>query len=88
MRRNGRVARVAEINRDQRMVAIATDDDGYTIIEIVAGWVVGIGDIMTWEDGFHIGPAIYENVTRATREGVFVKDHSVSESDLEQQLRV
>ena len=82
MRRSGQIA---DINPDRRMVAIATED-GYTIIEIALGWKIAVGDVIAWQDGLHIGPAIYENLTRGTREGVFVKDHAVTESDLQQEL--
>ena len=77
---------VAEIDRTRGMVAIATEDDGYTIIEIASGWPIDVGDAMVWEAGLHIGPTIYENVTKASREGVFVKNHGVSLRDLPQQM--
>ena len=81
----GRSGSVCGLNRDQGMVAIATDD-GYTIIEIDTGWAIDIGDAIAWEDGYHIGPTIYQNLTKASREGVFVKNHSVGEFDVDQQL--
>jgi hypothetical protein len=83
MRRSGKVA---GINRDQGMVAIATDDDGYTIIEIVTGCAIDVGDAIAWEDSYHIGPSIYENLTKGSRDGVFVKNHTVSEFELDQQM--
>lgn len=82
MRRSGTVA---DLNRDRGMVAIATDD-GYTIIEVDASCSIGIGDEMAWEQGLHIGPAIYENLTRRWRDGVFVRAHGVGADELAHHL--
>jgi hypothetical protein len=82
MRKTGTVA---QINRDRCMVAIATDI-GYTIIEVTPKWELDVGDLLAWEDGLHIGPTIYENLTRATRDGVFVRDHGVAGEALADQL--
>ena len=82
MRRNGTVA---GINPNRGMVAIATDE-GFTIVEIASGWAINVGDEMAWEDGYHIGPTIFENLSKSSREGVFVKNHHVGESELDAQL--
>ncbi len=59
MRRNGTVA---AMNPSRGMVAIGTEDDGYTRSEI------------------------YKNVTKGTREEVYVQNHGVSKANLRQQL--
>lgn len=82
MRRSGIVA---DINRDCGMVAIATDA-GYTIIETDTACSVEIGDVLAWDQGLHIGPAIYENLTRAARYGVFVREHGIGQEELARHL--
>ncbi len=82
MKRSGSVS---AINHEQGMVAIATDD-GHTIIEIDTSWKLDVGDLMSWDDGYHIGPAIYQNLSKGSRKGVFVKNHAVEERDVDLQL--
>jgi hypothetical protein len=83
MRRNGIVA---AMNPSRGMVAIATEDDGYTIIELLAEFELEVGDEMTWENGHGLGSEIYKNVTKETSEEVYVQNHSVSKANLRQQL--
>jgi hypothetical protein len=83
MRRSGTVAL---INRDRAMVAIATEDDGFTIIELLSEWDVEVGDSIVWANGHGLGSEIYENVTKGSRAKVYVQNHAVTESSLRQQL--
>ncbi len=83
MRRNGTVA---AMNPSRGMVAIGTEDDGYTIIELLSDFELEVGDEMTWENGHGLGSEIYKNVTKGTREEVYVQNHGVSEAHLRQQL--
>jgi hypothetical protein len=77
---------VAHINPRRGMVAIATDDDGYTIIELVSDFDLEVGDQMTWANGYGIGSEIYRNLTKGTQEEVYVQNHAVSQANLRQQL--
>jgi hypothetical protein len=45
MRRSGIVA---EINARRGMVAINTEDDGYTIIELLSDFELYLGDVISW----------------------------------------
>lgn len=85
MRRTGQVA---EINATRGMVAIATGDDGFTIIELVSGFDWEVGDSMAWSNGYGLGFEIYENLTKGTMEEVFVQNHAVNHSNLRDQLRL
>ncbi|MEK6282519.1 MAG: hypothetical protein AABN95_19330 [Acidobacteriota bacterium] len=68
------------------MVAIATEDDGYTIIELLSDFELEVGDEMTWGNGHGLGSETYENVTKGTREEVYVQNHAVTIANLRQQL--
>jgi hypothetical protein len=83
MRRHGTVA---ARNPKRGMVAIKTDDGGYTIIELLSDFELDIGDEMTWADGYALGHEVYKNVTKGTHEEVYVQNHDVNEAILRQQL--
>jgi hypothetical protein len=83
MRRTGIVA---AMNPRRGMVAITTEDDGYTIIELLSAFELEIGDEMVWENGHGLGSEIYSNATKGTREEVYVQNHAVSKANLNQQL--
>jgi hypothetical protein len=77
---------VAAMNPSRGMVAIATEDDGYTIIELLSDFELEVGDEMTWEHGHGLGSETYENVTKGIREEVYVQNHGVTVANLKQQL--
>lgn len=81
-----RVGVVAEINPRRGMVAIATEDDGFTIIELLSDFELEVGDAMAWANGYGLGSEVYQNLTKSTSEDVYVQNHSVSKSNLGQQL--
>lgn len=68
------------------MVAIETNDDGYTIIELISDFEVEVGDSVAWVNGYGLGSEVYENLTKNTSGEVYVQNHSVSQSNLRQQL--
>ena len=77
---------VAAINKDRGMVAIATEDDGYTIIEIVSAFELDIGDKVTWSNDHGLGTEVYRNLSKNVSEEVYVQNHSVAKANLKQQL--
>jgi hypothetical protein len=85
MRRTGVVA---AINPNRGMVAIATEDDGFTIIELLSNFDLDVGDSVSWANGYGLGSEMYENLSKGVREGVYVQNHSVSSSNLRQQLLI
>ena len=68
------------------MVAIATEDDGFTIVELLSEWDLEVGDTVAWANGYGMGHEIYENLTKGSREEVYVQNHAVDKSSLRQQL--
>ena len=77
---------VAAINSNRGMVAIATEDDAYTIIELLSDWDIEVGDEIRWKNGYGLGSEIYFNLTQNVELDVVVQNHSVSRSILRQQL--
>jgi hypothetical protein len=55
MRRSGTVA---VINSDRAMVALATEDDGFTIIELLSDWDIEVGDSIALSNGHGLGDEI------------------------------
>jgi hypothetical protein len=41
-------------------VAIATEDDGFTIIELLSDWNIKAGDSIVWARGYSLGGQVYE----------------------------
>lgn len=81
-----RYGTVAAINSQRGMVAISTQDDGYTIIELLSDFELTIGDEMTWGNGHGLGHERYQNLSNLTSEEVYVQNHAVSKQHLRQQL--
>lgn len=77
---------VAVINPRRGMVAVATEDDAYTIIELLGDWDLKVGDVLTWANGHGLGSETYMNVTKGTQARVFVQNHSVLREGLRRQL--
>lgn len=83
MERNGTVV---AMNPSRGMVAIETEDDGFTIVELLSEWDVEIGDAVVWANGYGLGSEVYENRTKRSRSTVYVQNHSVNRAILRQQL--
>lgn len=77
---------VAAMNPKRGMVAIETEDDGFTIIELLSSWDLDIGDVIHWENGYGLGSEVYENRTKRSRSDVYVQNHAVGPAILRQQL--
>lgn len=83
MQRSGTVA---AINPNRGMVAIATADDGFTIIELLSEFELEIGDSISWSNGYGLGHEIYKNISKGCSKEVFVQNHAVSQANLRAQL--
>jgi hypothetical protein len=68
------------------MVAILTDDDAYTIVELLSDPAFEVGDEVYWENGYGLGSETYTNKTRGSSVEVYVQNHAVGQSLLRQQL--
>jgi hypothetical protein len=67
---------VVAINQSRGMVAISTEDDGFTIIELLSDSPIEIGDSLAWANGYGLGSEVYENLKKRTREEVYVQNHA------------
>ena len=83
-----RTGKVAALNTSRGIAAIATEDGGYTIIELQSHWELASGDVIAWDNDYGLGSEIYKNVTKRTHAQVFVQNHDVSQSSLRAQLRL
>lgn len=88
---------VAMVNQTRGMIAVATEDDHFTIVELLQEWVVEVGDSVMWangyglgneENGYGLGNEEYVNLSNGSRSRVFVQNHSVSEDQIAEQLRM
>jgi glutamine phosphoribosylpyrophosphate amidotransferase len=79
---------VYAMNPRRGMVAIATEDAGFTIIEMLSSEDIEPGDEMYWEDDTALGHEMYRNVSKDSTFEVFVQNHWVSRGQLKQQLLI
>ncbi len=77
---------VAALNPKRGMVAIATEDDAYTIIELLSDFDLEIGDKIRWSNDYGLGSEVYTNLTRGESEEVYVQNHAVNKAILKKQL--
>lgn len=77
---------VHAINRKRGMVAIATESDGYIIIELLGDDEIEPGDEMAWTDEMCMGSEVFTNVTKRKKMDVIVQNLNVPKSLLQQQL--
>jgi hypothetical protein len=77
---------VAAINPRRGMVAIQTQDDDYTIIELLSDFQIEVGNKVCWVNDYALGSETYTNVTNGVSEEVYVQNHSVNSSNLRGQL--
>lgn len=74
------------VNPRRGMVAIQTEDGGYTIIELLGHFEVRPGDQMAWENEYGLGSEVYANLTTGESQRVYVQNHDVPETLLRRQL--
>lgn len=78
---------VSHINRSRGMVAIWVEDQGgHTIIEMLSGHPIEVGDHIVWGDGYDMGSCCYRNATKGWTADVYVQNHDVTAGSLRQQL--
>ena len=76
---------VIHINQRRGMVAVLTEDDEYSIIELL-GDEVKMGDALQWVGDYPLGGETIRNLTHGTTLEVFFQNHRVPKPQLRQQL--
>ncbi len=77
---------VAAVDREQAVVAIAVEGNGYTVIELTSDWAIDVGDAISWENDDALGFEHYENISKSTHDDVFVQNHYIGEQELRLQF--
>ena len=80
--------KIYAMNSQRGMVAIATKNQGFTIIELLSNEEFELGDEMSWQNDTGLGGQTYLNMTKKNKMDVFVQNHWVPENQLRQQLLV
>lgn len=79
------IGEVAYIHAARDMVAVLSDGEDYSIIELL-GDEVEIGDRLQWQDFHPLGGETIRNLTKGCTLSVFFQNHGVPQSQLRQQL--
>lgn len=77
---------IKAINASRGMIGVLTEDDAYTIIEMLSDDNFEVGDNLTWSNDYGMGHTKYRNVTKGYISEVYVQNHAVQESSLRRQL--
>ena len=76
---------VVHINQQRGIVAIRTETDEFSIIELL-GDEVEVGDQLQRSGDHPLGSENIKNLTQGTRMDVYFQNHGVPQSQLRQQL--
>lgn len=78
---------VEQINPQKSMVAVRTEDDDFSIIELLRD-EVEIGDELEWSGHYPLGGHTINNLIQRRKMSVFVQNHCLHQSPLRQQLLI
>jgi hypothetical protein len=76
---------VRHLNQQRGMVAIETEGNGFTIVELM-GDEFEIGDLVQWDNAMGLGSQTYRNLTQRKSVRLIAQNHAVSQSNLREQL--
>ncbi len=80
------IGRVYAMSRDRTKVAIETEQDGFTVVELVGIADMAVGDQIVWDSDWRMGPHTYRNLDTGRSLAVNVLNHFVSRSAVFQYL--
>lgn len=67
-------ATVVLVNQNRGMVAAKTEDGEYSIFELLGGYDVEVGDVVSSRDFYSMGGETYRNVTKNEDMSVYVQN--------------
>ncbi len=79
---------VRAINPIRGMVAVLTEDDAFTVIELLSEDGFEAGDEVVWSDDYGMGHTLYRNITKGYVTEVYVQNHGVHVLNLKAQLLI
>lgn len=76
------------INWTRGMVGVHTEEEGFSIIELLSDDFIEIGDTLQWDDFNPLGGETVKNITKDAAMDVFFQNHCVNIKQLKQQLMI
>ena len=77
---------VAKINHRRGMVAVQTESNGFSILELIGGEPIQEGDEVSWKNDTALGHEILSNLTKNLKYEVYFQDHWVDQGEVLTQL--
>lgn len=74
------------MNSNRGMVAVLTENENYSVFELLGGDPVEVGDVVSWKDDTALGGELLTNHTQGGHFEVYFQNHHVSRPQLKQQL--
>ena len=77
---------IVAINEQRGMVAVQTENDDFSVFELLGGDSIELGDEVMWKDDTSRGSTILTNITEDSKFEVFFQNHEVLKNQMRQQL--
>jgi hypothetical protein len=77
---------IVVINEQRGMVAVQTENNDFSVFELLGGDSIELGDEVIWKNDTSLGSTILTNMTKGCEFEVFFQNHWVPKSQLRQQL--
>ena len=77
---------VAKIIHHRGMVAVLTESNRFTILEMIGGDPIQEGDDVSWENDTALGPEVLSNLSQNQKYEVYFQDHGVGHNNVLSQL--
>ena len=78
--------RIVDINWKRGMVAVLTNEGGYSVFELLSTDTIEIGDEVEWKNDTSLGHTQIINKTKSDGFEVYFQNHHISKSNLKKQL--
>ncbi|MCX5805895.1 MAG: hypothetical protein NT010_07495 [Proteobacteria bacterium] len=77
---------IIAINERRGMVGVQTENDDFSVFELLGGDSIEVGDEVSWKDDTSLGSTTLTNITDGSCFEVFFQNHWVPKNQLRQQL--
>ena len=77
---------IEDINSEKGMVGVKTENEGFTIFQILSDDNLHLGDELTWDEDHPLGHSDIKNLTTDEQFEVFFENHWVRTNDLKRLL--
>lgn len=78
---------IYRINHNRQMIAVKTDEGGFSVFENINEAEFELGDSVSWRNDTGLGSESLKNLTKNRTVEVYFQNHHVTQENLPAQLR-